>query len=69
MSSGPDGYLPYLFKYITDLITVVLAISVLSMGRVPTAWKIANIMPFYKKGDFSSPCNYCPVLSINRWKE
>ena len=64
MSSGPDGYPPYLLKNIVSAISSPLCLlfqSFLSVGRVPSAWKIAHIIPFYKKGDSSDPSNYRPI--------
>ena len=33
----------------------------LEEGTIPQAWKIANIIPIYKKGLHSNPLNYRPV--------
>ena len=33
----------------------------LNCGVVPNDWKQAYVTPIYKKGDKSSPINYCPV--------
>ena len=31
------------------------------MGEIPNEWSLANICPFFKKGDRPLACNYCPV--------
>ena len=33
----------------------------LSEGKLPSAWKIAEVKPIFKKGDKSNPGNYRPV--------
>ena len=50
----------------TPLATGLIPLSIifkksLSEGRLPLDWKVANIVPIFKKGNKSSPCNYRPV--------
>ncbi len=33
----------------------------LSMGTFPDAWKLANVIPIFKKGDTMLCTNYCPI--------
>ena len=33
-------------------------------GIFPDIWKIANVIPIFKKGDKSQPCNYRPVALL-----
>ncbi len=35
--------------------------ATLNQGKLPKAWKEANITAIYKKGSKNSPCNYRPV--------
>jgi len=35
--------------------------SFIGTGIVPLDWKKAFVVPIYKKGDCSSPENYCPI--------
>jgi len=37
----------------------------LSEGKLPADWKVANIIPIYKKGNKSSPRNYRPASLIS----
>jgi len=64
MSSRPDGYHPYLLKNIVSTISspFCLLFHFLSIGSVPTAWKIVY---FYKKGYSSDPFNYRPISLIS----
>ena len=34
-------------------------------GIFPDIWKIANVIPIFKKGDKSQPSNYRPVALLN----
>ena len=34
-------------------------------GIFPEAWKVANVMPIFKKGDKSLPSNYRPVALLS----
>ena len=34
----------------------------LDQGTLPNIWKTAKVVPIYKKGNKSDPCNYRPVL-------
>ena len=68
MSSGPDGYPPYLLKNIVSAIPSPLCLlfqSFLSTGGVPTARKTAHIIPFYKNGNSSDTSNYRPISSTS----
>ena len=35
--------------------------TTISQGKIPRAWKIAEVRPIFKKGDKTSPGNYRPV--------
>ena len=63
-SAGPDQIHPRVLKEIAHQIAKPLAriyqLSV-SSGVVPCQWKLANVVPIFKKGSRSSPENYRPV--------
>ena len=63
-ASGPDGIRPKLLSeakiYIVSSLTRLINLS-LSSGKVPASWKIANVIPLFKKGDKSDINNYRPV--------
>lgn len=63
-SAGPDG-IPNVFlrryaEQISVFLTDVFRLS-LACGVVPSDWKIARVVPVYKKGDPLSVPNYRPV--------
>ena len=63
-SPGPDGLQPSVLTETADLIAPPLTAifnKSLQEGRVPDAWKIANVTGIYKKGKATSPGNYRPV--------
>ena len=37
---------------------------ILDEGQCPTIWKLANIIPIFKKGDHSLPSNYRPIILL-----
>ena len=63
-SSGPDGIPAYLLKMaafqLASPLTLVLQSS-LSQQKLPSDWKIAHVVPVFKKGDRASPNNYRPI--------
>jgi len=67
-SSGPDNISPKIIhdvKYV--IIEPLLFIYNLSLqsGIVPTQLKIAKVLPIFKKGDRSLPCNYRPISMLS----
>ena len=34
-------------------------------GVFPDTWKLASVIPIFKKGDKSQPCNYRPVALLS----
>ena len=63
-SPGPDKITPYFLKNIIANIANPLSKlfnKCLTEGYVPEEWKIAHIIPIYKKGDAQIPSNYRPV--------
>jgi hypothetical protein len=63
-SPGPDGITPLFLKNIIANIAEPLSklFNVcLSTGHVPIDWKIAHVIPIFKKGNPQLPSNYRPV--------
>jgi len=63
-SSGPDGLHPRLLKELADSLPVPLKMLfdiIMNSGKLPSAWKIAEVKPIFKKGDKQDPGNYRPV--------
>ena len=67
-SSGPDGISPRLLKEagmsIVPSLTKLINLS-LSKAEVPAKWKVANVLPLFKKGDKSNSNNYRPVSLLS----
>ncbi|KAK4813791.1 hypothetical protein QYF61_026373 [Mycteria americana] len=63
-SMGLDGIHPRVLRELVEVLTKPLSIlyqqSWLS-GEVPLDWRLANVMPFYKKSQKEDPGNYRPV--------
>ncbi|XP_051897465.1 40S ribosomal protein S24 isoform X1 [Pristis pectinata] len=63
-SPGPDGIFPRLLREAREeMVEPLVRIfeSSLSMGMVPGEWRVANVVPLFKKGNRDSPGNYRPV--------
>lgn len=63
-SPGIDGLHPKFLKEVRMEISQALTIiynNSLSSGKIPPDWKDAVVVPLFKKGDRSEPCNYRPV--------
>ena len=61
---GPDGIHPRVLKELAGVLTKLLSIIYQQSwltGEVPTDWKLANVMPIYKKGQKDDPGSYRPV--------
>ncbi|GAB0181560.1 mitochondrial enolase superfamily member 1 [Grus japonensis] len=61
---GPDGIHPRVLKELSECCSrtpVNYLSKVLESGEVPTDWKLANVIPIYKKGMREDPGNYRPV--------
>ena len=63
-SMGPDGIHPRVLRELVEVLTKPLSIIYqqpwLTRG-VPVDWRLANVMPVYKKGRKEDPGNYRPV--------
>ena len=63
-ATGPDDIPGKLLKLCSKELSPVFTIlfqASLDQGTIPEDWKLANIVPLYKKGDRKTPENYRPV--------
>ncbi|KFQ73585.1 hypothetical protein N337_02614, partial [Phoenicopterus ruber ruber] len=63
-SMVPDGIHPRILKGLADIITGPLSIIFQwswEPGEVPVNWKLANVIPVFKKGEKEDLGNYRPV--------
>eukprot|EP00061_Rhincodon_typus_P001307 g14388.t1 len=62
-SPGPDGIYPRFLREAREDIAAPLAMifaSSLSTGVVPDDWRVANVIPLFKKRNWDNPGNYRP---------
>ena len=63
-SPGMDSIHPFVVKSCADAFSNVLSAiftSSYSSGKIPDAWRLAQISPIFKKGSRSAPGNYRPI--------
>ncbi|KFQ24133.1 hypothetical protein N332_02939, partial [Mesitornis unicolor] len=63
-SMGPDGIHPRVLRELAEVLAKPLSIIYQQSwltGEVPVNWRLANIMPIYKKGWKEDLGNYRPV--------
>ncbi|KFQ25601.1 hypothetical protein N332_03812, partial [Mesitornis unicolor] len=63
-SMGPDGIQPRVLRELAEVLAKPLSILCQKSwltGEVPVNWRLANVMPIYKKGWKEDPGNYRPV--------
>ncbi|GAB0177573.1 mitochondrial enolase superfamily member 1 [Grus japonensis] len=63
-SMGPDGIHPRVLRELVEVLTKPLSIIYQQSwltGEVPVDWRLANVMPIYKKGRKEDLGNYKPV--------
>ena len=71
-ASGVDGISSRVLVELADEIAEPLAAifqNSLATGEVPRSWKVADIVPIYKKGKKSVPGNYRPVSLTSQIRE
>lgn len=67
-ATGPDAVPARVLKSCSDSLAIPLAklfTRCFRTGQQPTAWKIANVVPVYKKGSKSNPKNYRPISLLS----
>lgn len=67
-SPGPDNIGPKLLKQVSHVLVNPLVYMYnlsIETGIVPEKLKIAKIVPIYKSGDSSLPCNYRPISLLS----
>ncbi|KFV52859.1 hypothetical protein N328_12805, partial [Gavia stellata] len=63
-SMGPDGIHPRVLREVVEVLTKTLSVIYQQSwltGEVPADWRLANVMPIYKKGQKEYPGNYTPT--------
>ncbi|CAJ0939154.1 unnamed protein product [Ranitomeya imitator] len=64
-SPGPDGIHPRVLRELSNVIDkplfLIFSDSIVT-GSVPQDWRIANVVPIFKKGSKSEPGNYRPEV-------
>ena len=63
-SMGPDGIHPRVLKelaYVMARLFLIIYQRSWESGEVPADWKLASVIPIYKKGMREDPGNYRPV--------
>ena len=67
-ATGPDGISPKLLHEagvtIVPSLTKLIHLS-LTKCKIPKGWKLANVIPLYKKGDKHNTNNYRPVSLLS----
>ena len=65
---GPDNISPYFLKQCRHILAPSLCIifnKSLQYGKLPSAWKCANVTPVFKKGERHSIDNYRPISLLS----
>ena len=63
-ATGPDGVPTHLLKITADESALALQLifqASVAQGCVPPDWKMADVVPVFKKGDRANPANYRPI--------
>ena len=67
-ASGDDGISHKMLKSVSKTVSKPLCILMnrsFHEGIFPDIWKLANVIPIFKKGDKSEPTNYRPVALLS----
>ncbi len=59
-ATGPDQINNHLLKQAAEPVSELFNFC-LSIGEFPDIWKLANVIPIFKKGDSKYCNNYCPI--------
>ena len=62
--AGPDGLSAALLKFLSPYIYIPLSMILqqsIDTCSTPRDWRVANVIPVYKKGSRSEPLNYRPI--------
>ena len=63
-AAGPDGIQSKIMKSCARGLSKPLSIlfnRIFQSGKIPSTWKMANVVPIFKKGDKTSVSNYRPI--------
>ena len=63
-AAGPDQISPRILKELSSTITPILGTifrKSYNTGTIPEAWRQANVVPIFKKGNKADPANYRPI--------
>ena len=67
-ASGPDGISNIMLRNtatsISSKLTTLFNLF-LRLGKVPTQWKVSNVIPIFKSGDPSNASNYCSISLLS----
>ena len=58
---GPDGFHPKILKEAAEQLSVPLCLIFSDERFLPSDWRVANVIPIFKKGERSQPGNYRPI--------
>ena len=66
-STGPYGISAFFLQMVANEVAKPLTVifnQSLQTGIVPSAWKLSNVTPIYKRGDKSDPGNFRPISVV-----
>ena len=72
LTCDPGNYSPYLFKKIIHSLSLLLSHifnSLMSTGKILSAWRKAIITPIIEKSRSSNPANYRPISLTSIFSE
>ena len=72
IASGPDGNSNKIIKICADGLSAAFAKLVnlsFSVEVFPEDWKVANVIPIFKRDDHQCKSNYCPVSLLDSFSK